>query len=51
MDMKIDLRDENEIPLLRDFPFHNQQAGIHLLLSGRISKALITRYFGTIETC
>ena len=43
---------------LENFPFQSQQAalivfqsGIHLLLSGTISEvALITRYFGTIET-
>ena len=55
------LRIENEIHFfLENFPFQSQQAalimvfqsGIHLLLSGTISEeALITRYFGTIETC
>ena len=52
------LRNENEIPFLENFPFQGQQAAlivfqsrIHLLLSGTISEeALITRYFGTIET-
>ena len=54
------LRIENKIPFfLENFPFQSQQAtlimvfqsGIHLLLSGAISEvALITRYFGTIET-
>ena len=56
---QIYLCNENEIPLFREFPFLTTNtplseclSGIHLLLSGTISEeALITRYFGTIETC
>ena len=51
---------KTKIPLFRRFPFSGTTNkplseclyGIHLLLSGTISEeALITRYFGTIETC
>ena len=57
---QIYLGNENEIPLFREFPFSGTTnkplleclSGIRLLLSGTISEeALITRYFGTIETC
>ena len=54
---QIYLRDEKEIPLLREFPFLTTNTplsecfpGIHLLLSGTISEgALIAPYFGTIN--
>ena len=51
---------KTKIPLFRRFPFSGTTNkplseclyGINLLLSGTISEeALITRYFGTIETC
>ena len=53
------MRNENEIPLFREFPLLTTNTPlseylscIHLLLSGTISeKALIAPYFGTIKTC
>ena len=56
---QIHLRNENEIPLFREFLFSGTTnktlseylSGIHFLLSGTISEeALIVPYFGTIET-
>ena len=57
---QIYLRNENKIPLFREFPFSGTTnkplleclSRIHLLLLGTIpEEALITRYFGAIETC
>ena len=58
--LQVYLRNENEIPLFREFPFSGSAnkplseclSEIHLMRSGTISEgALITRYFGPIETC
>ena len=53
---QIYLRNENEIPLFREFSFSGTTnkplseclSGIHLLLSGTIPEEA---FFGTIETC
>ena len=56
---QIHLRNENEIPLFREFlfsgttnkPLSEYLSGIHFLLSGTISEeALIAPYFDTTET-
>ena len=55
---QICVRNENEIPLFREFPFSGTTnkpfsqnlSGIHLLVSGTISEeAIITSYFGPVN--
>ena len=50
---------KTKFPCFENFPFHDQKAALSVypehicrLLSGTISEeALITRYFGSMETC